>query len=435
MKKIIAVLFAILLVLPMMVTRAGEERAIRTRTSLLDTTTMNSNTSSETEGWYYEPTGDNGKPKLTLDSYGTASAHSAPIKVRANTRIVVHGDCYIDNSYMRETYDVISGSYDGYLHIDGDGTLNLYADTYQGSNIIVPGGGNNDNSECLVIDGLTVNCYNYERNSHTAFSNKPCIDATNSITIRNSTVNTYAGKCGIHSQGYTPIGGVSESTADVITIDNSTVNITHYPPADSCGWQYAKGIETIFGRVLITGDSDVNITGGSYSIYSYLSLRIEGGKVNVRSTPVASSYEGYALVYCNDLHIGSEVEEVYFTTTKWPLTVVCYCKTENISTLGDGLDVIVGSFANGNFATASDPDNGDLPALHIKNHNVQPQNLLGDVDCNGVVDMSDVSLLFSYLNGSTTEITEQGMINANANLDGTVSVMDITTIFSIITNS
>lgn len=61
--------------------------------------------------------------------------------------------------------------------------------------------------------------------------------------------------------------------------------------------------------------------------------------------------------------------------------------------------------------------------------------LLGDVDCNGVVDMSDVSLLFAYLNGSTTEITAQGMINANANLDGTVSIMDIGAIYGIIANS
>ena len=61
--------------------------------------------------------------------------------------------------------------------------------------------------------------------------------------------------------------------------------------------------------------------------------------------------------------------------------------------------------------------------------------LLGDVDCNGVVDMSDISLLFSYLNGATTEITEQGMINADANLDGAVNVMDITAIFTIIANS
>ncbi|MBQ1893078.1 MAG: hypothetical protein II155_03120 [Clostridia bacterium] len=435
MKKIIAVICAVLMVLPLFGVHAAGMKSNKARTTLLDTTNMRNYTYSEAEGWYYSPNGDNGNPLLTLDSYGSASAHSAPVLVPANTHIVVHGDCYIDNACMGETYNVISGSYDGYLHIDGDGSLNLYADTYQGSNIIVPGGGVNDNSECLVIDGLTVNCYNYERNSHTAFSNKPCIDVTNSVTIRNSTVNTYAGKCGIHSQGYTPIGGVSESTADVILIENSTVNITHYPPADSCGWQYAKGLESIFGRIMITGNSDVNITGGSYSIYSYLSLRIEGGRVNVVSTPVASSYEGYALVYCNDLHIEGDVEEVYFTTTKWPLTVVEYCKTEGFSSLGEGLDVLVGSFENGNFATAPDPDNNDLPALHVKKHVDEPQNLLGDVDCNGVVTMADVSLLSMYLNGENPSISEQGMINADANEDGVVDIRDISAIYYIISHS
>ena len=59
----------------------------------------------------------------------------------------------------------------------------------------------------------------------------------------------------------------------------------------------------------------------------------------------------------------------------------------------------------------------------------------GDVDCNGVVDMSDVSLLFSYLNGGGSGISAQGMLNADANGDGFVSVMDISSIYSIIANS
>ena len=62
-------------------------------------------------------------------------------------------------------------------------------------------------------------------------------------------------------------------------------------------------------------------------------------------------------------------------------------------------------------------------------------NLLGDVDCNGTVDMSDVSLLFSYLNGGSVDISAQGLANADANQDGSVNVMDITAIFNIIANS
>ena len=63
------------------------------------------------------------------------------------------------------------------------------------------------------------------------------------------------------------------------------------------------------------------------------------------------------------------------------------------------------------------------------------QTLPGDVDGNGIVDMSDVSLLFSYLNGGNVTLSEQGLANADANGDGTVNVMDITAIFNIIANS
>ena len=61
--------------------------------------------------------------------------------------------------------------------------------------------------------------------------------------------------------------------------------------------------------------------------------------------------------------------------------------------------------------------------------------LLGDVDCNGVVDMSDISMLFSYLNGGSVTISAEGLQNADANGDGSVNVMDITAIFNIIANS
>ena len=59
----------------------------------------------------------------------------------------------------------------------------------------------------------------------------------------------------------------------------------------------------------------------------------------------------------------------------------------------------------------------------------------GDVDCNGEVTMADVTLLAMYLNGENPEISAQGMINANANLDGGVDIRDIAAIYEIISNS
>ena len=59
----------------------------------------------------------------------------------------------------------------------------------------------------------------------------------------------------------------------------------------------------------------------------------------------------------------------------------------------------------------------------------------GDVDDNGEVSMTDISLLFMYLNGSSPDINEQGMLNADANGDGEVNILDVTYIFAIIANS
>ena len=61
--------------------------------------------------------------------------------------------------------------------------------------------------------------------------------------------------------------------------------------------------------------------------------------------------------------------------------------------------------------------------------------LLGDVDGDGFVTMADVTLLSMYLNGENPEITAEGMLNADANADGTVDIRDIAAIYQIIANS
>ena len=64
----------------------------------------------------------------------------------------------------------------------------------------------------------------------------------------------------------------------------------------------------------------------------------------------------------------------------------------------------------------------------------EPEIIYGDVDGNGVVDMSDVSMLFSYLNGGT-ELSPEALEAADVNRDGFVNIMDISAIYSIIANS
>ena len=76
--------------------------------------------------------------------------------------------------------------------------------------------------------------------------------------------------------------------------------------------------------------------------------------------------------------------------------------------------------------------------ITISAYYVEPETptvLLGDVDCDGFVTMADVTLLSMYLNGENPEITEQGMLNANANEDDGVDIRDIAAIYAIISAS
>ena len=60
--------------------------------------------------------------------------------------------------------------------------------------------------------------------------------------------------------------------------------------------------------------------------------------------------------------------------------------------------------------------------------------LYGDVDCDGDVDFDDVSLFSSYLINIRT-ISENGYINADANRDGSVDLLDIIAICAIAISS
>ena len=58
-------------------------------------------------------------------------------------------------------------------------------------------------------------------------------------------------------------------------------------------------------------------------------------------------------------------------------------------------------------------------------------SLLGDVNCDGKVDMGDISALSAYLLGKG-ELTAQGLANADASLNGFVDSSDLSAIFSLI---
>lgn len=338
------------------------------RTSLLDLTAYTSSYNSQREGWAYNPTGNNGDPVLTLTNYGTADAHSAPIYCPINTTIVVNGDCYVDNVFMGEAYDVITGAPDGYLNVTGTGTLNIYADQYHGKGInIALGGDGKGDEDILTISDVTINYYGMERTIYTAFYLRPAIYAFESITLTNVTLNTYEGGYAIWLVGHETIGALlTEETASTLLIDGCNINVQNI---SGNNWQYAKGLYATLGNIRIR-NSNVNIEAGSCSIWAYQTVFFDvGANVNVMSTPI-SNVGTFAVLSCNRIKILSGAEFVHIGCNRNLDGESIYTKEEYSSVLGDGLTVTIGSFVNGTFHGAPDPNCNNWPAFEVTNGSI-----------------------------------------------------------------
>ncbi len=446
MKKLFALIIAAMLLLTAIPASALASLPTRSaRTEKLDLTGVTSPASNSAEGWSYDPAGDNGNPLLTLNNYGTEDAHSAPILVPANTKIVVSGDNYLDNACMDGYCDVLSGSVDGYLKIEGSGTLNIFALENHGRGIIAPMGGENDWAEHLTITGVTVNIHSKERTNNTASQIKEGIYAQHGMEFHNATVNIYDGVEAIHMQGGTPVGGVNEENCDELLIENSEINI-HLFSANNL-WNNAVGIRTTWGRIRMV-NSNVSINAGTNSLYSYLSTVIESGSLNVVSTPISTAQ---ALCYVGCLKVGAGVESIYLSTTKFPASKVLQLRNAGQSELADNMQVLIGSFENGDFATAPNPDNNNLPALSIiagepvETHTVrfygfndellsEQQVAHGEAavapEAESPVETASGKFIFCGWDADFSAVTEDLDVHANylllgdADLNGTVNVTD-----------
>ena len=110
-----------------------------------------------------------------------------------------------------------------------------------------------------------------------------------------------------------------------------------------------------------------------------------------------STADSEALIICNRMDIGSDIEEFYAACTRYQLPKIISTKNDGLSALGEGLEIVLGTFENGNYAGAPDPDNNNRPTLHIRPEGAPVEVLLGDVNCDGVVDFADVSALYAFL--------------------------------------
>jgi len=486
MKRKIAVILLAAMLLVALPSFADEHLASSQRTDLLDLTGYTSATDSAREGWAFDPVGNNGDPLLTLNSYGSESAHSAPIVCPADITIEVIGDCYIDNAIIGEQYNLISSQSGGYMNVIGSGTLNLYADQYHGMGLCIIQTNNQAEKNILTVEDATVNYYGMERTIHTAYYLQPAIRAFEGITLRNMTLNTFEGGYGVYLYGHTLVGeALTEETASTLEIDGCNINITSITGNN---WNYAKGIYTGYGNIHVK-NSNVNIEAGSGSFYAYKTITFdEGSNINVMSTPVSTA--DYAkILYCNRLAIKNGIERVHIGCKRYIAGDVIFTQEDYVSELGDELTVTIGSFENGCFAGATDPDYNNWPAFEVVSGAVEPAYytvnfydydgtllstqqveegaaavapdapehfgrlfmywnadyscittdldvtavyaLLGDADCNGVVNFADVSLLYQYVIGAA-ELSEQGMINADIDINNTINFADISMVYQFV---
>lgn len=370
MKKLIAILMV--LVLTAMLVPAFAEPARGTqRTSLLDLSNTNSSSSNSSEGWAFNPTGNNGKPLLTLTNYGSASAHSAPIKLPKNTTVRVVGDCYIDNSVISSTiYDVIYAPVDGNLWFEGEGTLNLYApnsDKNNGKCIFLNTGGTNANDEWLYIDGITLNCYAKEYQNPTS-SSQPCISGGLCIEITNATVRTYGGLRGIYTFGY-GAAGATEEQQNHILIENSVVYVENQSPYLT--YAFGNGIFISGGRIMLI-NSDVTVYADTGALQCHNNtLLIDGGSVKVYSRPIAV-HAHYPAIRVSSLKVTENTDYFYVGThdSRYIYLAGNDHDSYNVN-ISSELTCTIGSYNGTSINYGLDPNRDNLPSFELKK-NVGP---------------------------------------------------------------
>ncbi|MCR5809703.1 MAG: InlB B-repeat-containing protein [Clostridiales bacterium] len=370
MKKILAVFLAAAMLAVVLPAHADDTSTTVQRTAVLDLTSATQSASSESEGWSFDPRGNDGNPLVILNNYGKENAHSAPVYLPANTKLLVYGDCYIDNELLGEMGDVLTAELDGDLTIDGTGTLNLYADQYYGKCLFLKTGGSNDIREFLYVSNITLNCYGKEREQNTTYLDY-CISGGLNSEYHNVKIRAYNGKAGIYTYGYTPIGGLTDDDTAEILFDNCDVYVDN--TVGGYLGQLGMCIYITFGRIRIVGDSHIVVRGCSKSIYCWnMPLIVDGGTLDVIAIPLASTVY-YAPIWCRSLVITNNAKRVYVGTHKSTFNEPLYCKDgDGCCSLGSDLNMRIGTFADGNYAFGTDPDRDDLPTFEVRSNDYVP---------------------------------------------------------------
>ena len=165
---------------------------------------------------------------------------------------------------------------------------------------------------------------------------------------------------------------------------------------------------------------------------------LEGAAATAPADPTREGYTftGWDVAFNNvtsDLVVTAQYTINTYTVTfkDWDGTVLSTQTVEHGSAATAPADPTREGYTFAGWDVAFNNVTSDLVVTATYTENETPAGLLGDVNCDGKVDMGDISALSAYLLGKG-ELTAQGLANADASLNGAVDSSDLSAIFALI---
>ena len=164
----------------------------------------------------------------------------------------------------------------------------------------------------------------------------------------------------------------------------------------------------------------------------------EGTAATAPADPTREGYTftGWDVAFNNvtsDLVVTAQYTINTYTVTfkDWDGTVLSTQTVEHGSAATAPADPTRDGYTFAGWDVAFNNVTSDLVVTATYTENQTPAGLLGDVNCDGKVDMGDISALSAYLLGKG-ELTAQGLANADASQNGAVDSSDLSAIFALI---
>ena len=206
------------------------------------------------------------------------------------------------------------------------------------------------------------------------------------------------------------------------------------------GWDVA--FNNVTSDLTVTAQYTINTYTVTFKDWDGTTLKTQtvnyGGSATAPANPtrVGYTFTGWDKAFTNvtsNLTVTAQYTINTYTVTfkDWDGTVL---KTQTVNYGGAATapaDPIREGYTFAGWDKAFNNVTSDLVVTATYTENEIGVSLLGDVNCDGKVDMGDISALSAYLMGKG-ELTAQGLANADASGNGTVDSSDLSAIFGII---